>query len=284
MRFLKRNVSNLGLFLLSALIFCITVPAFADEEFAYYEDNDYMENEAEDEYTSQIWDPIESINRPISKFNDVVLEGALHIIDLYGDVVPQSVRTGIRSAIRNFSEPYYAANNIIEGDLDGVFASLARFTINTLAGFGGIIDVAGNNCLPYTPQGLSTTAGVYGVPPGPYLVLPFLGPSSLRHSAGMTAEFFSDEYISPDGIVLNQLHHPYKDPAYYSYQTLKIVDTLDSRKEAIRAGKDIAIDFYSFSKAAFYQIEGSKIKNAKYVWVADSSCDVTARKNRKDDF
>ena len=282
MGFYKRIASNLFCFTLSALIFCITSPALAEDDYAYYDDDDYMEDEAGDEYTSQIWDPIESINRPIAKFNDIILDPVLAVIDWYGNIVPIYVRTGIKNTIRNFSEPYYVVNNAIEGDFDGIFASFARFTINTLAGFGGIIDVAGNNCLPHTPQGLSTTMGVHGVPSGPYLVLPFLGPSHLRHSTGMTAEFFFHEYISPDGVILDQVHSHHKDAAYYSYQTVKVVDTLDSSKDAIRSGKDIALDFYSFSKAAFYQIEGGRIKNAKYTW--DTNCNANARKNRKDDF
>jgi len=265
------------------LTFFVATPVIADDDYAYG-DEDYLEDEAGSEYTNQIWDPFESVNRPIAKFNDFIMEPVLKVIDWYSGVVPQHVRTGMRNAIRNFSEPYYAANNVIEGDLDGVFASVARFTINTLAGFGGIIDVAGSSCMPHTPQGLSTTMGVYGVPTGPYLVLPFIGPSNVRHSAGMAAEFFLDERISPDGVIINKIDSPGKDAVYYSYQGLKIIDNLDYRKDAIRSGKEIALDFYSFSKAAFYQIEGGRITNAKYVWVADSDCNSTARKNRKDDF
>ena len=271
-------------FISLALLFCMVTSAFADEDYAYYEDNDYIEDEAGDEFTSKIWDPFESINRPIAKFNDIITEPALTVVDWYGKIVPQYVRTGMRNSIRNLSEPFYAANNIIEGDLDGIFASAARFTINTFAGFGGIIDVAGNGCMPYTPQGLNTTLGVYGVPTGPYLVLPFLGPSNLRHTTSMATEFLIYDLYSPDGAILDQIHPPHKDAARYSYQGFKIVDSLDSSKDAIRSGREIAIDFYSFSKAAFYQIEGNKIKNAKYVWVSDSSCNTTARKNRQDDF
>ena len=274
--------TTLMILMLCSVMFYPVTPAFANEDYSYYDDDD-TEDEAGDEYTSQIWDPLENINRPISKFNDAIMEPVLTFIDMYASIVPQYVRTGMRNTIRNLSEPYYAANNIIEGDLDGVFASFARFTINTLAGFGGIIDVADNSCLPYTPQGLSTTMGVYGVPPGPYLVLPFIGPSNFRHGTSMVAEFFFDDIYSAHGTILDLTGSHHKDAFSYSYQGLKVVDTLDSGKEAIRSGKELALDFYSFSKAAFYQIEGSRIKNAKYR-NTDLNCNCEARKNRKDDF
>ena len=276
------------LFWLLSVAFCITytAPAWAYGDYADSDYDDYAEEESGDEYTSQIWDPLESINRPIAGFNDLVIEPILTVIDWYGEIVPSNVRKGIRNSLRNVYEPYYAANNVIEGDLDGTIASVARLAINTLAGFGGTIDVAGNNCLPYTPQGLSTTLGVYGVPPGPYIVLPFIGPSTLRSSAGLAVETYADVVPYLDQALFGGRDQRYQNIVYFSYMGLRVVDNLDSSKDAIRAGREAALDFYSFSRAAFYQIEGNRIKNARYpdIWTTDPNCDVTARKNRRDDF
>ncbi|MDR2337350.1 MAG: VacJ family lipoprotein [Deltaproteobacteria bacterium] len=272
------------------LILCLSGSnAWAEEENEYYNDTDedYTENEVGSEYIAQIRDPFESVNRPISKFNDFVLEPVLKLVDFYEEHFPQAVRKGIRNSFRNLREPYYAVNNALEGDLDGVSASFARLTVNTFAGFGGFIDVAGdNNCLPYSPQNLSTTLGTWGVSHGYYLVLPLLGPNSFRSGFSKAVENFSDVIQYTNYAIFGNMRQRHQNIISFSYQGIQILDNLHSSKDAIRAGQENAFDFYVFARAAFYQMEGENIAQAKYqdFWLLNENCDTTARKNRLDEF
>ncbi len=288
--FMFQYFKGTSLFLLFICVLMLPIfamPVFADDD--YYDDDtdsDYSaEDEAGSEYLADVWDPFEGMNREILVFNDWIWDRALKIADFYVDYVPQKIRFSLKNSIRNVTEPYYAFNNLIEGDIDGVMASIARIVINSSAGFLGTIDVAGENCLPYTPQNLSTTLGAYGVPIGPYLMVPLLGPGSIRSVVSLAAESFADPIPYALSDAFHNLRQRYKNIINISYQTVRVIDNLDSSAGAIRIARENSFDFYVFSRSAYYQLEGSKIAGAKYKGLWDSAaCNDSARRSRKDDF
>lgn len=140
-----------------------------------------------------VYDPIEPVNRGILKFNNVVDDVVLDpAVVAYRAVTPKPFRTGLRNFVRNLKSPLYFANNLLQGDLPGAGNTLARTFINTLVGFGGVWDVAGENGIKEDTEDFGQTLAVWGVGPGPYLVLPLLGPSNVRDTAGIVVDGYAD--------------------------------------------------------------------------------------------
>lgn len=138
-------------------------------------------------------DPLEGFNRAIFGFNegtDILLFRPA--AEIYRTVLPNPIRNGIRNFLRNLRSPLDIANNLLQGDLNGAEVATKRFLINTTAGVGGVMDIAADNGLPYRSEDLGQTLAVWGVPEGPFLVLPLLGPSNFRDAAGVAGEAYGD--------------------------------------------------------------------------------------------
>ena len=123
-------------------------------------------------------DPWEKMNRQTSAFNDAVDQYFMEPIARgYRKVTPEPVREGISNVFSNLGEPRNFINNALQGKGRSALASLYRLIINTVFGLGGIFDVAGSVAgVAEENTGFGTTLGVWGVPQGPYLVLPSWGP------------------------------------------------------------------------------------------------------------
>ncbi len=138
-------------------------------------------------------DPLEGFNRAIFGFNegtDILLFRPA--AEIYRTVLPNPVRNGIRNFLRNLRSPLDIANNLLQGDFKGAEVATKRFLVNTTAGVGGVLDIAADNGLPYRSEDLGQTLAVWGVPEGPFLVLPLLGPSNFRDAAGVAGEAYGD--------------------------------------------------------------------------------------------
>ncbi len=141
-------------------------------------------------------DPFEDTNRAIFNFNQVVDRNVLvPVAKAYRTVLPDPVRDSLRDFLRNLREPLIFANDALQGEFDRAGQTFARFTLNSTLGVGGLIDVAGRwGELPYHEQDLGLTFGVWGIPEGPYLVVPILGPSAPRDLVGQVGEGFGDPF------------------------------------------------------------------------------------------
>lgn len=135
-------------------------------------------------------DPWEKMNRQTTAFNDVVDQYFMEPVARgYRKVTPEPVREGISNVFSNLGEPRNFVNNALQGKGRSALASLYRLIINTVFGLGGIFDVAGSVAgVAEESTGFGTTLGVWGVPQGPYLVLPFVGPSSVRDAPGFVVD------------------------------------------------------------------------------------------------
>ena len=131
-------------------------------------------------------DPLEDTNRAIFDFNQMVDRNVLvPVAKAYRTVLPDVVRDSLRDFLHNLRAPLIFANDALQGDFERAGETFARFTLNSTLGVGGLIDVAGRwGQLPYHEQDLGVTFGVWGVPEGPYLVVPVLGPSNPRDLSG----------------------------------------------------------------------------------------------------
>lgn len=136
-------------------------------------------------------DPWEGFNRGVFKFNDAIDRNALKpVARVYAARVPKPVQTGVGNFFTNLGYPATVVNQFLQGKFKQGGQDVLRLVINTTLGWGGIFDVASGARLPMHDEDSGQTLGRWGVPPGPYLVLPLLGPSNLRDAPATVADDF----------------------------------------------------------------------------------------------
>ena len=140
-------------------------------------------------------DPLEGLNRGVWAFN----RGADKVVvkpvtTVYRAVIPRPGRDGVRNFFSNVGEPFSFINNILQGKFDRAVRNLGRFLVNTTAGVGGLFDVASRAKIKPAPEDFGQTLAAWGANGGPYLMLPLLGPSTLRDGIGTGVAQFADPY------------------------------------------------------------------------------------------
>lgn len=142
-------------------------------------------------------DPLQPLNREIYAFNDMIDRNVARPIAVqYKEKVPGDVRSSYSLFRKNLSEPWNAVNQLAQGRFSRAAKSLGRFTINTVTSLG-LADPATRLGLATEEESLGTTLGYYGIPSGPYVMLPILGPSTLRHSVDYVAEGYANPLTYP---------------------------------------------------------------------------------------
>lgn len=138
-------------------------------------------------------DPLEPYNRAMTQFNDGVDRVVMTpVATVYKGVLPWPVRAGIGNFFANLGDLWSFVNNVLQARGQEAADSLARFGINSFIGIGGLFDVASEANIPRHKQDFGLTLGHWGVPTGPYLVLPLFGPSTLRDTVALPADTWGD--------------------------------------------------------------------------------------------
>ena len=189
-------------------------------------------------------DPWEPFNRSVFEFNEGLDTYLLKpVVAGYRFVLPEFVRDGIYNFFSNYSDIYTALQNLLQGKPDYAFSDLMRVVVNTTFGLGGLIDMATPGGLPKHKEDWGQTFGVWGIPSGPYVVLPFFGPSSVRDTFGTAADLQSDYlfgYVKDIGL-------------RNSITGLRVVNARNTYYEAGDLLDGAAIDKYSFMRDAYIQ-------------------------------
>lgn len=143
----------------------------------------------------QPWDPLQPMNLLFYSFNQAVDLAVLRPAAWLLDKAPDPIQTSIANAVHNYSEPIIFVNDILQGEFTQASLSVGRFALNTTLGLGGLFDVA-DMWFGWEPHNadFGQTLHSYGVPPGPYLVLPVLGPTNLRDAFGYAAAEAADPF------------------------------------------------------------------------------------------
>jgi len=176
-------------------------------------------------------DPWEGLNRKVYGFNEVVDKVTLKpVAKAYRKVIPEPLRRGFGNFSNNLGTPRSVVNNFLQGKPEGGFAELARFLLNSTFGIAGLIDVASAAGLEARREDFGQTAAVWGVPDGPFVMLPFLGPQTLR-----------DALLLPADVRMDLLYHyddaSVRDPIW----VLRLIDVrmrLLSLEELMEGSKD----------------------------------------------
>lgn len=193
-------------------------------------------------------DPWESYNRGMYAFNDTVDRAFLKPIATgYEKVTPRPVRTCIHNIFGNLGDVWSGINSLLQGQGRDFVDTLGRVLFNSTMGLGGCIDVASMNGARKIPNDFGMTLGVWGFGAGPYFVLPFLGPSTVRDAAGTAVSLASP--ISPTAAIFAIDNVPVRN----SIVGLYIVDTRAGLLQADRLVDQIALDKYSFIRDAYLQ-------------------------------
>lgn len=140
-------------------------------------------------------DPYEKFNRSVFNFNDAVDRNALKpAATAYKAVLPSFVQTGVNNFFGNLSDLWSSANNVMQGKGERGLSDFTRVLINSTFGLAGVIDIASDAGLPKHNEDFGQTLGYWGVPAGPYIMLPLLGPSTLRDTAGLPVDIAADPW------------------------------------------------------------------------------------------
>ncbi len=195
-------------------------------------------------------DPLEPMNRAIFEFNEIVDDNVLKpIAKGYKYVTPDPVEVGISNFFSNLGEIGTITNDLLQLKFAQAGRDTMRFFLNSTLGIFGIFDVATPLGLSKNKEDFGQTLGFWGVPDGPYLVLPFLGPSSFRDGPSMLVDY----EISP----VEQLHHEER-------QVLQTLDIVDTRARLLRATKILdtaAKDKYIFIRESYLQKRESQVND-----------------------
>lgn len=198
-------------------------------------------------------DPFEPWNRGVSSFNESVDQAVLKpVATAYQDVAPSFVRTGVGNFFGNLRDIWSMVNAILQLRPEPALENGMRVGVNTVFGFGGLIDLASEMQIPRTKLDFGLTLGRWGVSSGPYLVLPVLGPSTVRDTAGVVVDMQAD----PLGEV--------KDiPARNTLMGVRATDDRARLLGATNLLEDVALDPYTFTRDAYlqrrrYQVDGAR--------------------------
>ncbi|RMD86872.1 MAG: VacJ family lipoprotein [Candidatus Dadabacteria bacterium] len=207
---------------------------------------------AEPVFSQQVYDPWESYNRKVFSFNEAVDKKVMEpVAQAYADLLPNKVEKGIANFFENLGFPVQFANSLLQLKPGQALTFLVRFAINTTLGIGGFIDTASAIGLKSPDkEDFGLTLASYSVPPGPYFVLPFLGPSTVRDTIGIGVDFF----LSPPYLLWkSSLSAGLKDKLIYSSSALDFVEKRASLLDAVRAGREASLDYYLFTRSAYFQ-------------------------------
>jgi phospholipid-binding lipoprotein MlaA len=187
-------------------------------------------------------DRFERTNRAIYRFNDALDRNvAKPVAKAYVKVTPAPVRTGFSNFFRNLASPTVMANGLLQLKMKEFATETARLVVNTTLGIGGLFDPATQLGLPAGNEDFGQTLGRWGLPSGPYVVLPVLGPSSVRDAFGFAADQFTDpkNYVKDD----------------YTSWSLTGLSLVDTRAELLATENVLgqANDPYAFMRNAYLQ-------------------------------
>ncbi|GAM32024.1 VacJ family lipoprotein [Acinetobacter calcoaceticus] len=196
-------------------------------------------------------DPLQSLNRPIYSFNDMLDRNFLRPVAVqYREKTPEDVRGSYRQFRKNLGEPWNAVNQLIQGRPARAAKTLGRFTINTLTTLG-LADPASRLGLPTEEENFGVTLGYYGVPSGPFLMLPFFGPSTLRDGFGLAV----DAQARPQKYVMDD-----QEGLYWSSNLLQAVDT---RAQYLDLDQTLQGDQYAMIRDLYLQRKAFQIAEKK---------------------
>ncbi|MES2635773.1 MAG: VacJ family lipoprotein [Pseudomonadota bacterium] len=198
-------------------------------------------------------DPLESVNRGVYKFNDVADKVVIKpVATAYKKITPSPIRKGFNNFFNNLGSITTVLNDLLQLKFAHAFTDAGRFVINTTFGLAGFIDVASMDKIPNRKEDFGQTLGYWGVGNGAYLVLPLLGPSSVRDATGFAI----------DSITSDPITYTHNIGEIRLHNQLRTAQLIDRRAQLLDAGDlvdNASLDPYSFLRDAYLQRRASQV-------------------------
>ena len=202
-------------------------------------------------------DPIESFNRGVFAFNEFFYDYILDpLTTVYQAVLPDPLEEAISNGLHNLKTPIILLHDILQGEWERASITSRRFLMNTTLGLGGLIDLADHAGMPRHKEDLGQTLAVWGMPEGPYLVIPLLGPSNPRDFIGGLV----DGYIDP---LSRWADNTDRDEINYVRLGLTAVNEYGSVRDELKEIKKTSIDYYAAIRSLFRQKREAEIRNGE---------------------
>lgn len=194
-------------------------------------------------------DPFEKFNRAMFTFNDAVDRAALKpAATAYKEVLPGFMQTGINNFFGNLTDAWSGMNNLLQGKGQAGMNDITRFAFNSTFGIAGVLDIASEAGLRKHNEDLGQTLGYWGVPSGPYLMLPLLGPSTVRDAAVLPADMWGDPWTHVD-----------PTRTRYAGVATRAVDQRATILDASNLMEEAALDRYEFIRDGYMQRRESRV-------------------------
>lgn len=235
---LKRGAGLMTVAIALALSGCATPPPADDPEglAAYNEAND----------------PIEPFNRKIFAFNMTLDTYVIKpVATAYRDYVPDQVRDGVENFLDNLRSPVILLNDVLQLQPQRAGETFGRFVANTILGVGGIFDVVDK--VPAHSEDFGQTLGYWGVPEGPYLMLPLLGPAPIRDGIGLGVDTLTDPFT----ILVNST------PVSFTRTFVRGIDTRSRNIKVLDEIERTSIDYYAAIRSLYRQRRDDEIRNGE---------------------
>jgi len=201
-------------------------------------------------------DPYEPINRQMLELNGKIDRyTVIPTVAIYFTLVPEPGRKAVHRFLENISLPTTFVNDLLEGQLTRGGQTLARFVINTTIGFGGILDPAGHMKIPDHGEDFGVTLGSWGVDEGPYVVLPFLGPSNPRDAFGLAA----DVALDPTNYIAFKQHLWWDAGRWY----FTVLDLRGQTFQTVQTIQRSSVDYYSALRSFYRQLRANAVNTVR---------------------
>lgn len=236
-----RRTGIAALFAATALVGCATPPADPAARAAYEQAND----------------PLEPLNRKTFALNQFLDKWFFKpTAQAYVAVLPGDARKAVHHVLDNMKEPTLFFDNVLQGQFKRAEITLGRFIVNSTVGFGGVVDVMTLSGVERQPADFGQTLYVWGVPSGPYLILPILGPTNPRDAIGSAV----DSYADPTMILVNENNVTEVTTTRFIVggieERASVLDELDSLEKN-------SVDFYAEMRSLAQQHRAAELKNGK---------------------
>jgi phospholipid-binding lipoprotein MlaA len=200
---------------------------------------------------AEAYDPWEPMNRGTFWFNERVDRNILGpVAEGYDAITTDSIQSGVNNFFENLKFPTLFAADILQGKFEQALSHTGRFLINSTVGILGIIDVASEVGLEEHEEDFGKVFASWGIPEGPYFVIPLMGPSTVRNTFGLIVDFIT----SPSYLLTRS--NASKDVRFWvplSANALWIINTRNKLDDAIKAGREGSLDYYTFQQSSYLQ-------------------------------
>ena len=206
-------------------------------------------------------DPIQPFNRAIYSFNDGVDKILIRPLAVgYRKFIPARLRSGVNNFFNNLRAPTTLINDVLQGKPSRAKETVDRFLINSTIGIGGLFDVATAKKIKYRHEDFGQTFATYGVGQGPYLILPFLGPSSFRNGFGLITRKLVDP-LSFNAFEVGGKRELLDSETLISLTIIEMIDKRESLIEIVEDARKDSFDFYATVRSAYTQKRDFEINN-----------------------